>query len=273
MPSCRGALAWRLCHHAAVSSAGSEASTLQKPAHSKPKSAAPASSAGGASTYHRLNDYAPLPRPPPAGTVTHLAPELLQAGTKITAAVDTYAFGICLYEIYAGKRCYAGERLLLFAGCRAPKRRAWLLLWVSVPGGAAAMRRSRALDACRAKGTAGCRSLAHVPLSRGSIPLSGLQRETIIQRVLRHALRPVFPPAAPTAYVQLAEACWSTAPSDRPTMSEVVARLRQIADALARYEGDGGGAGGRSLVAEAAAAVIEAAKWSVAGAAAAELEE
>ena len=29
--------------------------------------------------------------------MTHLAPELLQAGTKITTAVDNYAFGIMLW--------------------------------------------------------------------------------------------------------------------------------------------------------------------------------
>jgi hypothetical protein len=39
----------------------------------------------------------PRPAPPPrsgSGTVTHLAPELLVAGSKITTAVDTWAFGV-----------------------------------------------------------------------------------------------------------------------------------------------------------------------------------
>jgi serine/threonine protein kinase len=37
-----------------------------------------------------------------AGTVTHLAPELLEAGSKVTTAVDTWAFGILMYEAYSG---------------------------------------------------------------------------------------------------------------------------------------------------------------------------
>lgn len=43
-----------------------------------------------------------------AGTVTHLAPEMLVAGSKLTTAVDTYAFGILMYELYTGSRPYAG---------------------------------------------------------------------------------------------------------------------------------------------------------------------
>jgi hypothetical protein len=35
-----------------------------------------------------------------AGTVTHLAPEMFKAGTKITKAVDAYAFGILMWEAY-----------------------------------------------------------------------------------------------------------------------------------------------------------------------------
>ena len=34
--------------------------------------------------------------------MTHLAPELLEAGSKITTAVDTWAFGILMYEAYCG---------------------------------------------------------------------------------------------------------------------------------------------------------------------------
>jgi hypothetical protein len=79
--------------------------------------------------------------------------------------------------------------------------------------------------------------------------LSGLPRATVIQRVLRHGARPVFPPAAPSAYVALAEACWVTAPADRPPMGDVAAVLSALAAALARAgnaaaPGGGGGGGG-----------------------------
>eukprot|EP00878_Enallax_costatus_P015503 GHUV01016238.1.p1 GENE.GHUV01016238.1~~GHUV01016238.1.p1 ORF type:complete len:617 (+),score=197.61 GHUV01016238.1:372-2222(+) len=43
-----------------------------------------------------------------SGTVTHLAPELFQAGTKVTSAVDSYAFGIMMFECYTCQRVYAG---------------------------------------------------------------------------------------------------------------------------------------------------------------------
>lgn len=41
-----------------------------------------------------------------SGTVTHLAPELFQVGSRITTGVDTYAFGIMMWEAYTGKRAY-----------------------------------------------------------------------------------------------------------------------------------------------------------------------
>ena len=43
-----------------------------------------------------------------AGTVTHLAPELFTAGSRITAAVDVYALGVTMWEFYTAKRPYAG---------------------------------------------------------------------------------------------------------------------------------------------------------------------
>ncbi|KAI8465288.1 MAG: kinase-like domain-containing protein [Monoraphidium minutum] len=43
-----------------------------------------------------------------AGTVTHLAPEMFRAGSRITAAVDVYAFGITMWEFYCSRKPYAG---------------------------------------------------------------------------------------------------------------------------------------------------------------------
>ncbi|WIA40005.1 hypothetical protein OEZ86_013431 [Tetradesmus obliquus] len=43
-----------------------------------------------------------------SGTVTHLAPELFEAGSKVTPAVDAYAFGIMCWELYSCQRLYAG---------------------------------------------------------------------------------------------------------------------------------------------------------------------
>mmetsp|Transcript_16992 Transcript_16992/g.50930 ORF Transcript_16992/g.50930 Transcript_16992/m.50930 type:complete len:923 (-) Transcript_16992:424-3192(-) len=43
-----------------------------------------------------------------SGTVTHLAPELFQVGSKITTAVDAFSFGIMMWEVYTGQRVYSG---------------------------------------------------------------------------------------------------------------------------------------------------------------------
>lgn len=43
-----------------------------------------------------------------AGTVTHLAPELLARGGRVTPAADAYAFGILLWECYTQRRAFAG---------------------------------------------------------------------------------------------------------------------------------------------------------------------
>eukprot|EP00798_Chlamydomonas_sp_ICE-L_P026077 gene26077-11781_t len=43
-----------------------------------------------------------------SGTVTHLAPELFQVGSRITTAVDTFSFGIMMWELYTGQRAYGG---------------------------------------------------------------------------------------------------------------------------------------------------------------------
>jgi serine/threonine protein kinase len=46
-----------------------------------------------------------------AGTVNHLAPELFVAGSRVSPAVDAYAFGVLLWELYmGGVHAYAGAR-------------------------------------------------------------------------------------------------------------------------------------------------------------------
>jgi serine/threonine protein kinase len=44
-----------------------------------------------------------------SGTLTHLAPERLQAGSLITPAADTYSFGVLMYELYTGQQPYTGQ--------------------------------------------------------------------------------------------------------------------------------------------------------------------
>ncbi|KAI8469489.1 MAG: kinase-like domain-containing protein [Monoraphidium minutum] len=43
-----------------------------------------------------------------AGTVTHMPPEMFQAGTRVTTAVDAYAFGVMMWEFYTARRAWSG---------------------------------------------------------------------------------------------------------------------------------------------------------------------
>ncbi|KAI8469487.1 MAG: hypothetical protein J3K34DRAFT_459366 [Monoraphidium minutum] len=43
-----------------------------------------------------------------AGTVTHLAPEMFTAGTRVTTAVDVFAFGTLMWEVYTCRRPWQG---------------------------------------------------------------------------------------------------------------------------------------------------------------------
>lgn len=46
------------------------------------------------------------------GTITHLAPEAMQSTGKLTKAVDVYAFGVMMWELYSGMRPYLGLRTI-----------------------------------------------------------------------------------------------------------------------------------------------------------------
>ena len=43
-----------------------------------------------------------------AGTANHLAPELFLAGSRVTTAVDAYAFGVMIWECYTQRRAFQG---------------------------------------------------------------------------------------------------------------------------------------------------------------------
>lgn len=43
-----------------------------------------------------------------AGTVTHLAPERFRQGAMVTPAVDMYAFGVLMFEVYCRQQPFPG---------------------------------------------------------------------------------------------------------------------------------------------------------------------
>jgi serine/threonine-protein kinase len=56
-----------------------------------------------------------------AGSVAHLAPELLErGGARATAAADVFAFGVMMWELYTGRRAYdcASRRVSPGLPCR-----------------------------------------------------------------------------------------------------------------------------------------------------------
>jgi hypothetical protein len=73
-------------------------------------------------------------------------------------------------------------------------------------------------------------------------PYAGLPHAAIAERVYSSGLRPAFPATAPSAYVELARACWATDAAARPAFvgrGGVVARLEAMATQMAAAAGGG----------------------------------
>ncbi|GLC66945.1 hypothetical protein PLESTF_000494700 [Pleodorina starrii] len=62
----------------------------------------------------------------------------------------------------------------------------------------------------------------------------GLNTRQIIRGVVREGLRPSFPAWVPSEYRRLAERCWHSTPSERPTAGAVVGELEAMVDAYGR---------------------------------------
>jgi hypothetical protein len=62
----------------------------------------------------------------PVGVVTF---RVLQVGSKITTAVDTFSFGIMMWELYTGQRAYSGlGRDAIIDRCAQPSNEAFASL-------------------------------------------------------------------------------------------------------------------------------------------------
>jgi hypothetical protein len=166
------------------------------------------------------------------------------AGSKVTTAVDAYAFGIMAWEIYTSKRAYAGERRSVGTPAYRCLPRMHTVPFASL-----------------------CPSTLHhdsvpppkQPTARLTNP-PGLPRDAIVNRVYRTGMRPHFPAAAPPAFVSICESCWQTDPARRPTFAGIADMLERLAAQLApsdnggSVEGSGDGSAGYAAAPPPAAA-------------------
>lgn len=66
-------------------------------------------------------------------------------------------------------------------------------------------------------------------LFTGQRPWKGSKPAQIINSVVQHQKRPVFPPTVPRQIVELATKCWAQEPKHRPAFSDV---LRNVTDLI-----------------------------------------
>lgn len=77
----------------------------------------------------------------------------------------------------------------------------------------------------------------------GELPMEGVPNNVAIKRILFDDWRPSFPEATPQWYVRLAEECWASDPSERPSFRNLTKRLKDITKQLPQgpiSEGDQG---------------------------------
>ena len=150
-----------------------------------------------------------------SGTITHLAPEVLHAGSKLTAAVDAYAFAVLAYEVRA-----RGARV----GCEPP------------PSGPLCTPLSAPLCAPHtAKNTHTHTHTRPAPpptpppqLYTGNRAFHGLRQDKVVECVTQRGIRPMLPADAPGPLAALVNACWAADPGRRPVFSAISARLREM---------------------------------------------
>lgn len=55
-----------------------------------------------------LNDADHAVAAAPAGSAAHIAPEMFRSGGQVSTAVDAYAFGVFMWEVYTSKKAFSG---------------------------------------------------------------------------------------------------------------------------------------------------------------------
>ncbi|KIY94397.1 Mitogen-activated protein kinase kinase kinase 9 [Monoraphidium neglectum] len=81
---------------------------LLKTDRSRPLGATPKLSEFGLTRILSDADHAAGAAPPGGATCAHVAPEMFRAGCQVSTAVDAYAFGVFMWEVYTSKRAFSG---------------------------------------------------------------------------------------------------------------------------------------------------------------------
>jgi serine/threonine protein kinase len=73
------------------------------------------------------------------GTLMYMAPELLEHNTHYTAAIDTYALGLCFWQMQSGEQSPLGKEVgqfdvksFILAGSRPAMQQGWPQRWVKL---------------------------------------------------------------------------------------------------------------------------------------------
>ena len=92
-----------------------------------------------------------------------------------------------------------------------------LFLWHHDVGGALAYSLSNTL--------AGTHPHAQKQMLTGKTPYTDESNIDVVIKVIKDGYRPTIPTGTPPAIASLMRACWAADPGDRPTFSEIIARL------------------------------------------------
>ncbi len=170
----------------------------------------------------------------------------LQVGSKITTAVDTFSFGIMMWELYTGE-CHVthltnGQQCLNSSTARVTALPATIYSAHSMSScWVCCMKHD--MQTCLFQV---CVAVNPVYFSRacsigfvhfqadsdvwlyppGQRAYSGLGRDAIIDRVYKKQARPAYPAGVPGLYANLSRSCWENDPHMRPNFHVIIAKLQ-----------------------------------------------
>ena len=149
-----------------------------------------------------------------AGTVTHMAPELL-SGDSMSAAADVYAFGILSKSILGLTCCEWHVLYSLSHNLLRGISQVLLVTLVLVIAADATRADAHAAHSAESGQVLTFHLFVVYELWSGQIAFPGLSKIQVMAGVVNSGLRPSFPRNCPTWYSTLAVTCWAQSPAAR----------------------------------------------------------